>query len=179
MNNYPYNPYGNQGQQYNPYQRKQPSYGNYGVAGDSATHQSLLSKVLIMLSFSLVTAGFGMFAGLQLLNAGVGVFLLPAIILEFVLLIALMITSRTLPRMTMLNLSLLYLFTFMSGLTISTVIASYSAAGALGAVYEPRALTGGPTVGLGRLAWMSRPHLGFLGPTVVTDPFRAAADEPF
>src|SRR5712691_11942405 len=112
MNNYPYNPYGNQGQPYNPYQQQQPWYGNNSVAGDRAIHQSLLSKVLMMLSFSLVMAGFGMFAGLQLLSAGVGVFLLPAIILEFVVLIALMITSRKLPHMTMLNLSLLYAFTF-------------------------------------------------------------------
>src|SRR2546423_1154461 len=89
MNNYPYNPYGNQGQQYNPYQQQQPWYGNNSVADDRATHQSLLSKVLMMLSFSLVMAGFGMFAGLQLLSAGIGVFLLPAIILEFVVLIAL------------------------------------------------------------------------------------------
>lgn len=84
MNNSPYHPYSNQGQQYNPYQKQHPWYGNYGVAGDRATHQSLLSKVLIMLSFSLVLAGFGMFAGLQLLSTGVGGFLLPAIILEFV-----------------------------------------------------------------------------------------------
>ncbi len=96
----------------------------------------------MMLSFSLVMAGFGMFAGLQLLSAGVGVFLLPAIILEFVVLIALMITSRKLPHMTMLNLSLLYAFTFISGLTISTVIAAYAAAGAVRAIYEALALTG-------------------------------------
>jgi len=94
MNNYPYHPYGNRGQPYNPYQQQQPWYGNTSVAGDRATYQSLLSKVLMMLSFSLVMAGLGMFAGLQLLSAGVGVFLLPAIVLEFVVLIALMIASR-------------------------------------------------------------------------------------
>ena len=93
MNNYPYK-YNNQGQEYAPYQ--QPPYGSYGVAPGSTTYQSLLSKVLTLLSFSLVSAGFGLFAGLQLLDAGIGGFLLPAIILEFVVLIAVMITSRKL-----------------------------------------------------------------------------------
>ena len=164
MNNYPYNPSSNQGQQYNPYQQQHPWYGNYDVAGGRAAYQSLLSKVLVLLSFSLVMAGLGLFTGLQLLNAGVGMFLLPAIILEFVVLIALMITSRTLPRVTMLNLSLLYLFTFISGLTISTVIASYAAAGAVGAIYEALALTGVLTVGLGTFAWTTKHNLSFLGP---------------
>jgi len=164
MNNYPYHPYGNQGQPYSPYQQQQPWYGNTSVVGDRATYQSLLSKVLMMLSFSLVMAGLGMFAGLQLLSAGVGVFLLPAIVLEFVVLIALMITSRKLPHMTMLNLSLLYAFTFISGLTISTVIAAYAAAGAAGAIYEALALTGVLTVGLGMFAWTTKRNLSFLGP---------------
>jgi FtsH-binding integral membrane protein len=118
----------------------------------------------MMLSFSLVMAGFGMFAGLQLLRADVGVFLLPAIVLEFVVLIALMITSRKLPHMTMLNLSLLYAFTFISGLTISMVIAAYAAAGAVGAIYEALALTGVLTVGLGMFAWPTKRNLSFLRP---------------
>src|SRR5260370_16048391 len=93
MNNYPYNSYNysNQGQEYTPYQ--QPPYEGYGALPGGATYQSLLSKVLTLLSFSLVAAGFGLFAGLQLLDAGVGAFLLPAIILEFIVLIAVMITS--------------------------------------------------------------------------------------
>lgn len=162
MSNYRYNPYSNQGGQYNPYQ--QPQYGSYDMVGTSATYQSLLSKVLTLLSFSLVMAGFGMFAGLQLLNAGVGIFLLPAIILEFVVLFAVMITSRALPKATTLNLGLLYLFTFISGLTISTVIASYTAAGAVWAIYEALALTGVLTVGLGIFAWTTKRNLSFLGP---------------
>jgi FtsH-binding integral membrane protein len=168
MNNYPYHPYGNQGQPYSPYPQAHPWYGNSSIVGDRATYQSLLSKVLTMLSFSLVMAGVGIFAGLQLLSAGVGVFLLPAIILEFVVLIALMITSRRLAHMTMLNLSLLYTFTFTSGLTISTVIAAYAAAGAVGAIYEALALTGVLTVGLGMFAWTTKRNLSFLGPILFT-----------
>jgi hypothetical protein len=87
MNNYPYK-YRNQGQEYTPYQ--QPPYEGHSALPGSATYQSLLSKVLTLLSFSLVAAGFGLFAGLQLLDAGVGAFLLPAIILEFIVLIAVM-----------------------------------------------------------------------------------------
>ncbi|OLB33180.1 MAG: hypothetical protein AUG45_03215 [Ktedonobacter sp. 13_1_20CM_3_54_15] len=159
MNNYPYK-YNNQG--YAPYQ--QPPYGSYGVAPGSTTYQSLLSKVLTLLSFSLVSAGFGLFAGLQLLDAGIGGFLLPAIILEFVVLIAVMITSRKLPNAMLLNMSLLYLFTFISGMTISTIIAAYAAAGAANAIYEALALTGVLTVGLGTFAWTTKRNLSFLGP---------------
>ena len=161
MNNYPYK-YNNQGQEYAPYQ--QPPYGSYGVAPGSTTYQSLLSKVLTLLSFSLVSAGFGLFAGLQLLDAGIGAFLLPAIILEFVVLITVMITSRKLPNAMLLNMSLLYLFTFISGMTISTIIAAYAAAGAANAIYEALALTGVLTVGLGTFAWTTKRNLSFLGP---------------
>ncbi len=31
MNNYPYNPYGNQGQQYSPYQQQQPGMGTIAL----------------------------------------------------------------------------------------------------------------------------------------------------
>jgi len=161
MNNYPYK-YSNQDQKYAPYQ--QPPLGSYGVVPDSAASQSLLSKVLTLLSFSLVSAGFGLFAGLQLLDAGIGGFLLPAIILEFVVLIAVMITSRKLPNAMLLNMSLLYLFTFISGMTISTIIAAYAAAGAANAIYEALALTGVLTVGLGTFAWTTKRNLSFLGP---------------
>jgi FtsH-binding integral membrane protein len=161
MNNYPYN-YSNQGQEYTPYQ--QPPYEGYGALPGSATYQSLLSKVLTLLSFSLVAAGFGLFAGLQLLDAGVGAFLLPAIILEFIVLIAVMITSRKLPHAATLNMSLLYLFTFISGMTISTIIAAFTAAGKVNAIYEALALTGVLTVGLGTFAWTTKRNLSFLGP---------------
>jgi FtsH-binding integral membrane protein len=164
MNNYPYNPYkySNQGQEYTPYQ--QPPYEGYGVVPGSAAHQSLLSKVLTLLSFSLVAAGFGLFAGLQLLDAGIGAFLLPAIILEFIVLIAVMITSRKLPHAATLNMSLLYLFTFISGMTISTIIAAFTAAGKVNAIYEALALTGVLIVGLGTFAWTTKRNLSFLGP---------------
>jgi FtsH-binding integral membrane protein len=164
MNNYPYNRYNysNQGQEYTPYQ--QPPYEGYGALPGGATYQSLLSKVLTLLSFSLVAAGFGLFAGLQLLDAGVGAFLLPAIILEFIVLIAVMITSRKLPHAATLNMSLLYLFTFISGMTISTIIAAFTAAGKVNAIYEALALTGVLTVGLGTFAWTTKRNLSFLGP---------------
>lgn len=164
MNKYPYNPYqySNQAEGYSPYQ--QPPYESYGALPGGATYQSLLSKVLTLLSFSLVAAGFGLFAGLQLLDAGIGAFLLPAIILEFVVLIAVMITSRKLPNAAVLNMSLLYLFTFISGMTISTIIAAFAAAGAVNAMYEALALTGVLTVGLGTFAWTTKRNLSFLGP---------------
>lgn len=167
MNTNPYHPYdtysGNQGQQYRPSQQPLPTVDDY-VSSAKTAYQSLLSKVFTLLSFSLVMAGIGLFAGLQLLSAGLGGFLLPAIILEIIALIALMITANKLPNATMLNLSLLYLFTFISGLTISTIIAAYVAAGAAVAIYQALALTGVLTVGLGMYAWTTKRNLSFLGP---------------
>lgn len=167
MNTNPYHPYdtysGNQGQQYRPSQQPFPTVDDY-VSSAKTAYQSLLSKVLTLLSFSLVMAGIGLFAGLQLLSAGLGGFWLPAIILEIIALIALMITANKLPNATMLNLSLLYLFTFISGLTISTIIAAYVAAGAAVAIYQALALTGVLTVGLGMYAWTTKRNLSFLGP---------------
>jgi FtsH-binding integral membrane protein len=109
-------------------------------------------------------AGFGLFVGLQLLDAGIGAFLLPAIILEFIVLIAVMITSSKLPHAAVLNMSLLYLFTFISGMTISTITAAFVAAGAVNAIYEALVLTGVLTVGLAIFAWTTRRNLSFLGP---------------
>jgi FtsH-binding integral membrane protein len=61
-------------------------------------------------------------------------------------------------------MSFLYLFTFISGMTISTIIAAFVAAGAVNAIYEALALTGVLTVGLGIFAWTTRRNLSFLGP---------------
>lgn len=161
MNNYLYN-YPDESQEYNKYQ--QPPYESYGTVPGSATYQSLLSKVLTLLSFSLMAAGFGLFAGLQLLDAGISAFLLPAIIGEFVVLIALVITAHKLPHASALNLSLLYLFTFISGMTVSIIIAAFVAAGAALAIYEALALTAILTIGLGAWAWTTKRNLSFLGP---------------
>ena len=167
MNLNQYNPYDtyprNQGQQYSPYQQH-PPYDGYSIPSSQEAHQSLLSKVLTLLCFSLIMAAIGLFAGLQLLSAGLGGFLLPAIILEIVVLIALMITANKLPHATMLNLGLLYLFTFTSGMTISTILAAYAAAGAATAISQALALTGVLTVGLGMYAWTTKRNLSFLGP---------------
>ena len=94
-----YSPYGGYGYQ-------QPQYGGYGVASGAA-YQSLLSKVLTLLSLSLLVAGVGIGVGMYLLlQAGTASFLLPAIILEIVALIALMITARVFKRAAVLNLGL-------------------------------------------------------------------------
>jgi len=134
MNNYLYN-YPDESPEYNKY--KQLPYESYGAVPGSVTYQSLLSKVLTLLSFSLVSAGFGLFAGLQLLDAGISAFLLPAIIGEFVVMIALMITAHKLPHASSVNLSLLYLFTFISGMTVSIIIAAFVAAGAASPYMRP------------------------------------------
>ncbi len=152
-----YSPYGGYGYQ-------QPQYGGYGVAS-GAVYQSLLSKVLTLLSLSLLVAGAGIGVGMYLLlQAGAASFLLPAIILEIVALIALMITARVFKGAAVLNLGLLFFFTFMSGLTISAVIAEYVIVGAEKAIAEALVLTGVLTVGLGMYAWTTRRNLSKLGP---------------
>lgn len=153
MRNYPSGGYG-----YQP-----PQYGGYGVAA-GASFQSLLSKVLTLLSLSLLVAGVGLAFGWQMINSGNIGFLLPAIILEVVALIALMITTRALKQAAALNLILLFVFTFLSGLTISAIIAAYVAIGAQTAVAEALVLTGVLAVGLGMYAWTTRRNLSRLMP---------------
>ena len=149
---------------YGGYGYQPPQYGNYGVAA-GAGYQSLLSKVLTLLSLSLVVAGIGMGVGLErLLSTGNGSFLLPAVIFEFISLIALLITARVLKRAALLNLILLGVFTFCSGLTISAVLAYYVIVGAEQAIAEALVLTGVLTVGLGMYAWTTRRNLSRLGP---------------
>ena len=147
---------------YGGYSYQPPQYG-YGPAA-GANFQSLLSKVLTLLSLSLLAAGVGLGVGMQLIRSGNIGFLFPAIILEFVVLIALMITTRVLKQAAVLNLLLLFGFTFISGLTISAVIASYVYSGASVAVAEALALTGVLAVGLGMYAWTTRRNLSRLGP---------------
>ncbi len=140
-----------------------PQYG-YGVAA-GAGYQSLLSKVLTLLSLSLLVAGVGIGVGMYLLlHDGNATFLLPAIILEFISLIALMITARVFKRAAALNLALLFFFTFCSGLTISAVIAEYVLIGAEKAIAEALVLTGVLAIGLGMYAWTTRRNLSRLGP---------------
>lgn len=153
MRNSPYGGYGYQPQQ----------YGGYGAAAGAA-FQSLLSKVLTLLSLSMLVAGVGLAFGLQLIRTGNIGFLFPAFILEFVVLIALMITGRVLRRAAILNLILLFAFTFISGLTISAVIDAYAAVGKETAVAEALTLTGVLAVGLGMYAWTTRRNLSRLGP---------------
>jgi FtsH-binding integral membrane protein len=144
--------------------RYQPQYGGYGAAA-GAGYQSLLSKVLILLSLSLVVAGIGMGVGMeQLLVSGNGTFLLPAILFEIISLIALMITARFFKQAAALNLILLGVFTFCSGLTISAVLAYYVAVGAEKAIAEALVLTGVLAVGLGMYAWTTSRNLSRLGP---------------
>jgi FtsH-binding integral membrane protein len=59
---------------------------------------------------------------------------------------------------------LLYLFTFISGMTVSIIIAAFVAAGAALAIYEALALTAILTIGLGGWAWTTKRNLSFLGP---------------
>lgn len=147
---------------YGGYSYQPPQYG-YGPAA-GANFQSLLSKVLTLLSLSLLVAGVGLAVGMQLINSGSIGFLFPALILEFVALIALMITTRVLKQAAILNLLLLFAFTFMSGLTISAIIAAYVAIGASTAVAEALVLTGVLAVGLGMYAWTTSRNLSRLGP---------------
>lgn len=148
---------------YGGYGYQPPQYGSGVAAG--AGYQSLLSKVLTLLSLTLLVAGIGIGVGMYLLlHAGNATFLLPAIILEIISLIALMITARVLKRAAVLNLALLFFFTFCSGLTISAVIAEYVLIGAEKAIAEALVLTGVLAVGLGMYAWTTRRNLSRLGP---------------
>ena len=123
---------------------------------DRELSSGLLSKVFGLLAFSLVFATVGGAVGSQL-DRG---YMLPLIILEFVLIFAVQAMREREPW----NLVLLYGFTFVSGLTIGPIIGAYFAAGAGTTVLEAAGITGAMTVGLSAYALTTKRNLVALRP---------------
>lgn len=154
-NNNPYgNPYGGRrgfGSR-SLYQQMMPGY-----EASPAQAASLISKVMVLLAFSFVFAAIGTFIGMAL-NIGFGTYLIIAIaglVVLFILQFAI--------RVQGLNLFLLYLFTFLEGLSLAPIISSYLAANAGYILGEAFIITAITSLGLAAYAWTTKRDFSNIG----------------
>jgi FtsH-binding integral membrane protein len=148
------NPYGN------PYAGRR-SFAQYqmmpGYEASPAQAASLISKVMVLLSFSFLFASIGTFIGMAL-GISFGTYIVIAIaglIVLFILQFAI--------RVQGLNLFLLYLFTFLEGLSLAPIIGSYLAAGAGNILGEAFLITAITSLGLAAYAWTTKRDFSHLG----------------
>ena len=158
--------YGNNG----PYGNNRPFGGRNNTFGSRYQYQtlpygmertqtsSLISKVMGLLAFSFIFASLGTFVGVTLFPAmGFGTYLFIAIA-GLVVLIAL----NLLIQRQGLNLILLYLFTFLEGLSLAPLIGYYlaNASYILGEAFIITAIT---AFGLAAYAWTTKRDFSKLG----------------
>jgi modulator of FtsH protease len=160
-NNWGNNRGGNQGGWgNNPFGYNQPSV--YGQATSMADRSSLIQKVMVFTSFSVVAAMAGAWFGafsLNLRSFGGGSWLL-FLIAE----IALMFGAYAMRERTGINFLLLYAFTFVTGLTISPIINLLTSTGNGGIILQALGVTGGLTLALGAYAWTTKRDFSGFGP---------------
>src|SRR6266487_7159840 len=140
-------PFGSSGYQYQtlPYEGTQTG----GVVG----------KVMLLLAFSFLVACIGAFIGLSLVNTiGFGTFWIAAIG-GFVVLIILRFTIQV----SGLNLVLLYLFTFLEGMALAPLIASYLTIGYGYILGEAFLITAITSLVLAVYAWTTKRNFSRLG----------------
>ncbi len=126
----------------------------YGYEG--AQISGLMSKVMGLLAFSFIFAALGTFVGF-FLNISFGTYLIVAIAGLVVLIILQFVIQR--PG---LNLFLLYLFTFLEGLSLAPLISYYLAyqSNILGQAFLITAIS---SFGLGAYAWITKRDFSRLG----------------
>jgi FtsH-binding integral membrane protein len=115
-----------------PYSRNNGMFGSSGYqyqtlpyASEGTQAGGLIGKVMLLLAFSFLFAFVGSFIGLTLINViGFGTFWIAAIGGLVVLLIL-----RFTIQVSGLNLVLLYLFTFLEGMSLAPIIAAYLSIG--------------------------------------------------
>jgi modulator of FtsH protease len=125
--------------------------------GTQAT--GLISKVMLLLTFSFLFASIGSFVGFSLLpSIGVGTLWLGAIGGLVVLLIL-----RFTIQVSGLNLVLLYLFTFLEGLSLSPLLSAYLQGGYGNILGEAFLITAVTSLGLAAYAWTTKRDFSRLG----------------
>jgi FtsH-binding integral membrane protein len=148
------NPYGNS------YGRRRGFGYQYMVPGYEASPAqaaSLISKVMVLLSFSFLFAAIGTFIGIAL-GIGFGTYIIIAIA-GLVVLIILQFAIRV----QGLNLFLLYLFTFLEGLSLAPIVSDYLASGLGNILGEAFIITAITSLGLAAYAWTTKRDFSQLG----------------
>jgi FtsH-binding integral membrane protein len=119
----------------------------------------LISKVMLLLAFSFLFACIGSFVGFSLIpSIGVGTFWFAAIGGLVVLLIL-----RFTIQVSGLNLVLLYLFTFLEGMSLSPLLLAYLAGGYGNILGEAFLITAVTSLGLAAYAWTTKRDFSRLG----------------
>jgi FtsH-binding integral membrane protein len=136
------------------YQYQTRPTGYQGVASSG-----LIGKVMALLAFSFIFATLGTFVGtLFLPNLGMGGYLI-IIIAGFGVLIAL----RHFIQRQGLNLILLYLFTFIEGISLGPIVSIYTGSGMSNILGEAFVITALTSLGLGLYAWTTKRDFSGIG----------------
>lgn len=142
-----------------PFGRNSGMFGSSGYqyqtlanAYEGTQASGLIGKVMLLLAFSFLTASIGSFVGFSLLPSfGVGTFWFAAIAGLIVLLIL-----RFTIQVSGLNLVLLYLFTFLEGLSLSPLLRAYLSVGYGNILGEAFLITAVTSLTLAVYAWTTR-----------------------
>ncbi len=140
------NPYGRNMFGSSGYQYQTQSYA------EGTPASGLISKVMLLLAFSFLFASIGSFVGFSLIpSIGVGTLWLGAIGGLVVLLIL-----RFTIQVSGLNLVLLYLFTFLEGMSLSPLLRAYLTGGNGNILGEAFLITAVTSLGLAAYAWTTK-----------------------
>ncbi len=132
-------------------------YQTMAYAGTQAS--GLIGKVMLLLAFSFLVACIGSFVGFSLINTfGIGTFWFAAIGGLIVLLIL-----RFTIQVSGLNLVLLYLFTFLEGISLSPILSEYLSTGNGNILGEAFLITAVTSLGLAAYAWTTKRDFSRLG----------------
>jgi FtsH-binding integral membrane protein len=121
---------------------------------------SLVSKVMLLLAVSFLVACVGTFIGISFFSqvAGIGAYLLVALGgLVVLLILHLAINVQG------LNIFLLYLFTFLEGMSLAPLVTAYTGAGMGNILGEAFLMTAATSLGLAIYAWTTRRNFTGLG----------------
>nr|BBH95385.1 BAX inhibitor protein [Thermogemmatispora argillosa] len=121
---------------------------------------SLVSKVMLLLAISFLVACIGTFVGISFFSqvAGLGAYLLVALgglVVLFILQLAIEVHG--------LNLFLLYLFTFLEGMSLAPLVMALTGAGMGNILGEAFLITALSSLGLAAYAWTTKRDFSGLG----------------
>ena len=161
QNNSPYgnSPFGRRNGRGNNSFGSQYQYQTHPYGYQGATSSGLIGKVMALLAFSFIFATLGTAVGTLLLpSMGMGSYLI-IILLGFGVLMAL----RVFIQRQGLNLFLLYLFTFIEGISLGPIVSAYTGAGMSNILGEAFVITALTSLGLGLYAWTTKRDFSGLG----------------
>ncbi len=138
---------------------KSAGYQYQTLPYENAQASSLISKVMALLAFSFLFATLGTFVGyLVIPAASIGTYLVVAIA-GLIVLMAL----RFLIQKPGLNLFLLYLFTFLEGMSLGPLVKEYVLAGATDLLQEAFLITAVTSLALAFYSWTTKRDFSRLG----------------